>query len=77
MKYRWLWQTGLKAAPGQGETWLHGAPHPMVLTRQLRPKHIQEHGEVDGPRGLLEHGIQLIILDVGFACRQYKTGGAG
>ena len=35
----------------------------LVLTTQLLPKHIQEHGEVDGPGGLLERGIQLVILD--------------
>ena len=32
------------------------------------PQHVQEHGEVDGPRGLLERGIQLVILDFDLAC---------
>ena len=47
----------------------------LVLTTQLLPKHIQEHGEVDGPRGLPERGIQLVILD--FDLVYCRNGGWG
>lgn len=44
-----------------------------MLTTQLLPKQVQKHGEVDGPRGLFEHGVQLIVLDIGLAC--HRCGG--
>ena len=68
----------LGCASVQG-TWAHGTPpthaHSPIpfsgspppgasLTLQLLPKHGQEDGEVDGPRGLLHHGLQLLVLYV-------------
>ena len=60
---------------GASAAWPEGCPYPPAApTCQLRPEHVQEHGEVDGPRGLLEHGVQLLILDIGFACHQHEMG---
>lgn len=37
------------------------------LTLQLLSKHGEEDGEVDGAAGLLDHGLQLLILHIQLA----------
>lgn len=38
-----------------------------ALTLQLLSEHGEEDGEVDGAAGLLDHGLQLLILHVQLA----------
>ena len=40
-----------------------------MLTLQLLAEHGEEDGEVDGAAGLLDHGLQLLVLHVDLACR--------
>ena len=49
-------------------------PPGASLTLQLLPEHGQEDGEVDGPGGLLHHGLQLLVLHVDAA---WRRGGVG
>jgi len=47
-----------------------------VLTLQLLSKHGEEDGEVDGATGLLDHGLQLLILHVQltWAVHKFESG---
>lgn len=38
-----------------------------TLTLQLLSKHGEEDGEVDGAAGLLDHGLQLLVLHIQLA----------
>lgn len=64
------------SAPAEEQLWVEvptplfsDSVHPSVpsetlLTFELLSKHGQEDGEVDGPRSLLQHLIQLLLLHV-------------
>ena len=41
-------------------------------TLQLLAEHGEEDGEVDGAAGLLDHGLELLILHVQLACTTTK-----
>lgn len=42
----------------------------MCLTLQLLSEHGEEDSEVDGAAGLLDHGLQLLILHIQLTCRE-------
>lgn len=46
----------------------------MPPTLQLLAEHGEEDGEVDGTAGLLDHGLQLLILHVQLACTERDRG---
>lgn len=47
--------------------WRVGRRHGATLTLQLLSKHGEEDGEVDGAAGLLDHGLQLLVLHIQLA----------
>lgn len=38
-----------------------------VCAIELLSKHCEEHGEVDGPRSFIHHGLQVVLIGI-FAC---------
>lgn len=47
--------------------WTGGRHRGATLTLQLLSKHGEEDGEVDGAAGLLDHGLQLLVLHIQLA----------